>query len=305
MPSNEISSIADSDEVESPVIAYTVPILAQVALPHSKPITKNGGVPLSHWSRSVNKIKLVMNSYMDGDGIDHGLPWGTLPRLILIWIITEVTHNNTAHIELGDSLSAWLRQLDLPDNGGTRSRLQSQADSLFTARFTLEDRREGHFSLVNLPLAERTTFFWDPNRNLAKQPEQWRSAIDLSPGFFKLVKEAPVPIDLGILKRIQKSPLAIDVYVWLSYRIFQLNTGSAARANISWSSFEAQMGSEYGQLRDFRVHVAKVINGIAQAGWRVRVGMDEKRLFLWRQPTSVSSRPRALPSGDSLEELCT
>jgi hypothetical protein len=242
---------------------------------------------------------------MDGDGIDHGLPWGTLPRLILIWIITEVTHNNTAHIELGDSLSAWLRQLDLPDNGGTRSRLQSQADSLFTARFTLEDRREGHFSLVNLPLAERTTFFWDPNRNLAKQPEQWRSAIDLSPGFFKLVKEAPVPIDLGILKRIQKSPLAIDVYVWLSYRIFQLNTGSAARANISWSSFEAQMGSEYGQLRDFRVHVAKVINGIAQAGWRVRVGMDEKRLFLWRQPTSVSSRPRALPSGDSLEELCT
>ena len=43
-------------------------------------------------------------------------------------------------------------------------------------------------------------------------------------------------------------PLAIDLYVWLTYRTGYLKGTTL----IPWSGFQAQLGAEYGWLRDFR-----------------------------------------------------
>ena len=40
--------------------------------------------------------------------------------------------------------------------------------------------------------------------------------------FFQEIIEHPVPLDLNILKSLKRSPLGLDMYLWLTYRMFNL-----------------------------------------------------------------------------------
>ena len=57
------------------------------------------------------------------------------------------------------------------------------------------------------------------------------SSITLSTDFFKRLINAPVPIKMEALRALRKSPLAMDIYTWLVYRMFTLNVGASKEAN--------------------------------------------------------------------------
>ena len=77
-------------------------------------------------------------------------------------------------------------------------------------------------------VADRTLFWWD-----AKQPDApvlWDSAIQLGEQFFNEIIAHPVPIYLHILKAVKRSPLGLDLYLWLTYRTFTIK----APLRLSW-----------------------------------------------------------------------
>ena len=47
-----------------------------------------------------------------------GLPYGSLPRLLLAWISTEAVRTREPMVVLEDTLSFFMRQLDLMPTGG-------------------------------------------------------------------------------------------------------------------------------------------------------------------------------------------
>lgn len=47
-----------------------------------------------------------------------GLPYGTVPRLLLAWMTTEAVKTQSRELELGDSLSGFMRELDLVPTSG-------------------------------------------------------------------------------------------------------------------------------------------------------------------------------------------
>ena len=57
------------------------------------------------------------------------------------------------------------------------------------------------------------------------------SKILLSEQFFNEVIRNPVPLDTNILKALKRSPLGLDLYVWLVYRTFSLD----APLRLSWA----------------------------------------------------------------------
>ena len=51
---------------------------------------------------------------LTGDPIPVGVPYGSRARLICLYLQSEALKNNSREIELGRSLYAWRRRLDIP-----------------------------------------------------------------------------------------------------------------------------------------------------------------------------------------------
>jgi hypothetical protein len=68
--------------------------LVQCTLPHSDP----GNVPL--WKRTNGNLTLVIDPFKDRKTGKAMYPYGTIPRLLLFWIVTEATQNKSRHMRL-------------------------------------------------------------------------------------------------------------------------------------------------------------------------------------------------------------
>ena len=170
------------------------------------------------------------------------LPYGNLPRLLLAWVCTEAVRTQSRDLVLGRSLSEFMRKLGMGDSsggkGGERTRLRTQMKRLFRAQVSLiyEDER-GEASVSSL-VADRTELWWNPRR--PDEPVLWDSRIRLGEGFYNEIVRCPVPLDLNILKALRRSSLGLDLYLWLTYRIFSLKKP----IHLAWPRLYRQFGVE-------------------------------------------------------------
>ena len=182
-----------------------------------------------------------------------GLPYGSVPRLLMAWLTTEVVRTKEREVVLGTSLSGFMRQLKMTPTGGrwgSITRLRDQMERLFSCSIHGFWRDDGRSLIRSYVVADEARLWWDP-----KSPEQaalWQSSVVLGERFYQEIVEHPVPVDLGALKVLRRSPLGIDIYVWLTYRMSFLREDM----RITWPGLQAQFGCGYatddqGQ-RDFR-----------------------------------------------------
>ena len=157
--------------------------------------------------------------YMTAGG-GNKLPFGNLPRLLLAWLCTEAVRTGSRVLILGSSLSDFMDKLGMAPVGGARTRLRNQMDRLFNAHVSLIYADENGRVTVNSLIADSTAFWWNPQR--PNQPSLWESKIELSEKFFNEIIRHPVPLDMNTLKALKRSPLGLDLYLWLVYRTFAL-----------------------------------------------------------------------------------
>lgn len=178
-----------------------------------------------------------------------GLPYGTLPRLLLSWITTEAVRTKSRELELGDSLSGFMRELGLIPTGGrwgSIPRLKDQTRRLFESTISMTYSDPEMVGGSGFRVADRYGLWWDhhdPN-----QSTLWTSTIKLTETFFEEVTTSPVPVDMRAIKALKRSPLALDLYTWLTYRASYAHRSSL----IPWQLLALQFGSDYARLRDFK-----------------------------------------------------
>lgn len=209
-------------------------------------------------------------------GYEGGIPFGIYPRLLMSWVATEAVRTGSPVIELGDSLSVFLRDvLDLRSNSGgkrgTSTRVAEQMKRLFgsliTAQYTGGQDKRG-FVLKNVMIADELELsddmdaLWMPQST--HEVGKWQSKVRLTNNFFNECITSPVPIDLRAYKALRGSPLAMDVYTWTTYRMSYTQRRTRP---ISWEALMMQFGGGYGSA-------VTTEQGIKQA---VR---DFKRAFL-------------------------
>ena len=182
--------------------------------------------------------------YMIAGG-GNKLPFGTNPRLILAWVCTEAVRTGSRDLVLGRSLSTFMRKLGIAStNGRTQARLRNQMKRLFNCSVQLTYTTAGRETSASALVAELTDFWWNP-----KRPDQtglWESKVRLSEAFFNEIISHPVPLDLTTLKALKRSPLGIDLYLWLTYRIFALTSSQ----RLSWKKLYCQFGAHPAQAHD-------------------------------------------------------
>ena len=170
-----------------------------------------------------------------------GLPYGSYPRLLLSWLSTEAVRTKERELVLGESLSKFMGELGLIPTGGrwgTITQLKNQMRRLFASHVSCSYEGDSAAG-INMLLADKYALWWSP-----KEPEQaalWQSTVLLSQAFFDEITAHPVPIDLRALNALKKSPMAIDIYLWSTYRLFYLRKATP----LKWASLQAQFGADY------------------------------------------------------------
>ena len=75
----------------------------------------------------------------------------------------------------------------------------------------------------------------DPSLVLGPKLQKiWESWIELGEKFYEAVTLSSVPVDLRALRALKRSPLALDLYAWLTYTAF---VATKARRPSSCSDF--------------------------------------------------------------------
>ena len=269
---------ADRDDV-----GFMARLLVLTTLPHS-------GRGLGEaWGRRNGDLTHLIQSgvYVDERGaVKHvGIPYGVYPRLVLAWLTTEAVRTKSRRIVLGSSLSEFMSKLDLVPTGGrwgTITRLRDQMTRLFSSRISATRISDHSFQLRNIQIADDADLFWDP-----KRPEQaavWESTVVLGERFFSEITERPVPIDMHVLKRLTRSPLALDLYMWATYRVSYL----AEPVPISWEQLHQQFGAQYDDVKNFAREVRRALKTIKLAWPELKYATPRGRLVLQPSPTHVS-----------------
>jgi hypothetical protein len=269
---------------EAGALGFMNQTMVLATLPH-----RNPGKNVTEWVRTNGNFTFVCQSgkvFENGQLIDAGIPYGSKPRLLTLWISTEATRTQNKVLELGESLSAFMRAIGLDQatggKNGSITTLRDQMRRTLTANFQgilsgEKDRDQGG----GYRIAKSYDLWWLP-----QSPDQaglWQSTLTLSEDFFNEILRNPVPVDLRAIRVLRSSPMAIDIYSWLTHRNSYLKT----EAHIPWKMLQMQFGSRVQNLfhfkEQFEISLQKVLAVYPQA--RIRVEKD--RLILVPSPTHV------------------
>lgn len=268
--------VRDQGAVDAKALGFLGRTFVMATLPHKKVdgtefVRRNGDYTLSILAPS-----------------DTGIPYGVIPRLILIWISEEVVKKKSRELILGDSLSAWMAELGMVPTGGrwgSITRLKQQMKALLASSITATWEGAGAWAMKRVSVADDAILWWDP-----KNPDQttlWESKLVVSDRLFQELLNNSVPFDKRILKHLKRSPLALDLYIWLTYRFHYLKQPQA----INWSSLMRQFGSGYETtpkgIAHFKTEFKKQLQKVRKLYQTARVEMREGELILYPSPESI------------------
>ncbi|MCP4127373.1 MAG: pirin [Gammaproteobacteria bacterium] len=265
----EALAIEAEDAQAAGAVGFMARIMVQATMPHRKPTE-------STFTRSNGNFHLAI---MANPKI--GLPYGTIPRLLLAWLTTEAVRTQQRELVLGDSMSAFMRELDLVPTGGrwgSITRLKDQTARLFNANVSCVYANKEQTSGKNLRVADEFRLWWEPAA--PGQQSLWESKVLLDQSFFNEVIDRPVPVDMRALTALKRSPLALDLYTWLTYRMSYLK----GRTEIPWKALQMQFGADYAQTpqgtRDFKREILKHLKKIALVYPEARISEGDYGLVL-------------------------
>jgi hypothetical protein len=243
-------------------------------------------VPDDTYTRRNGRLRLHLQAPPD-----VGLPYGRYPRLLLAWVVTEAVRTRSPELHLGPSLSAFMRRLGLIPAGGSHGpirRLRDQMQRLFSTTVVVTWRGEHEFSVEGFRIAASSYLWWHPARAGATAAPSAHAAaatagtLTLSLDLFHEIQRAPIPVDLRALSALT-SPLALDLYTWLTYRLYRLRRPTP----IPWPDLYAQFGTQTTRLRDFRRGLLAALDPVLRVYPHARVRAGADHLLLLPSPTHV------------------
>ena len=225
---DQVNQLVRASEA-APDLGFMARTMALCSLPRTNPGNRH------QYKRVNGPYKLILSRTGE-----YKLPFGNLPRLLIAWVTTEAVQTGNRELVLGRSLAEFMRTLGIYHNsggrGGVQTRLRNQMDRLFSASVQLIYEDEHGKQFIASHIADRGEFWWNPKR--PHEPSLWESKIYLGEGFFNEIISHPVPLDMNTLKALKRSPLGLDLYLWLTYRMFTLR----APQRLSWANLYRQFG---------------------------------------------------------------
>ena len=138
---------------------------------------------------------------------------------------------------MGESANSFLALMKIANSGddnGASTRVREQLRRLCRTSFSYHHRTQDR--VRNIVIADK----W------VKLPDRGVQAT-LSESLYSISRSGSAPLDAGVLTALGCSPLALDAYAGLTYRVARLD-----REMVVGKSLEVELGAEYKHPRQFR-----------------------------------------------------
>ena len=197
-----------------------------------------------------------------------------------------------AQLALGRSRNEFMGKLGLPQDGASATRLSKQALRLLTSLVTVKQERpvQGGLDVRNLLIADSAQALWNPKR--PDERSLWETQLTLSDGFFSDVVAHPVPINLEVLRTLRQSPMAMDIYCWLGYRVFLLRAAGRPSVTIPWEALK--LHGENGGKRVLQFGSGFEDSAEGLKGFRRSFSKRLKEALLFYKEAKVDVSPQSL-----------
>lgn len=255
-------------------------IAAQVSLPYRRP--KDGVKEIERRNGS-----LVVR-YVSGADC---LPYGKYPRLFELWACTMIKTNDpcfdpeTNTLHLGTTFREFLRLIGVQVGGRQLKSIKPQLERLCKCVYIISNNTENTSQGVNFTVAEKYQIDW--LRNEPQSHGLFENWVQLSQRYVDMLRDHPVPVDLKVIARLRK-PMAIDVYWWLTKRVYNLHEP----VTITWQQLYRQFGSDTKELWKFKQNFKDAVAEVVEV-YPCRIALGPQRVTVFPNRTSVPTVAQA------------
>jgi len=228
-------------------IGVTYSGFCQSGLPHKR-------LPNScDWVRQTERLtlmiepgKLIKPGTSESEFV--GVPYGSRARLILLYLQTQALRTQRREVELGRSMRDWLRRMGIAQGGKSIREVREQATRLSICRLTFfYPHTNGGTGFSSERLVDDGVLFLEHDMD-DRQERLFVETVRLSQSFYDALCRHPVPLWEPALRQIQNNSMALDLYVWLAYRLHVLTKPTS----IHWPKLHEQFGGGFKALRQFK-----------------------------------------------------
>lgn len=181
-----------------------------------------------------------------------GMPFGSLPRLILIHVMTEAVRSSSREIHLGHNFTDWMRRMGFKTISygprGSATLIRDQMDRLLSCEWMIRwdntaESGEHEFGIREIKLT-------NDYRGQDGPKSGFQRDILMTEGFFTHLREHAVPLNEVAIRQLRDSATALDLYTWLAYRLPRINPKRPAL--LSWDQLAVHFGNDGRNIRKFR-----------------------------------------------------
>ncbi len=250
------------------------------ALPHKR-------TDAIEWVRDSADIRLRIESGKSHDGTAVGIPFGYVARLILLYLQTQAIKTRSREVELGRSMHSWLKAMGLNSGGKGYEAVREQSRRLSLCRLTFYRIADGGEAVMNGSFVREAIL---PIRDTGSQLSLWRETVVLDEVFYESLVRHPLPVRESAIKAMSGRSMAIDLYIWLAYRLHHLTRAT----RVPWPAVYRQFGAGFALQRQFKVHAREALALALAAYPEAQVKVDDEALTLLPSPAPVPERSRSV-----------
>jgi len=264
-------------------IAYHHTVFCQTALPYRH-------VEDRVWERTNGFLSLSIEAGRalhpeTQKWVNLPLPFGPKARLIQIHLDTQAKLLDKPLVELEGSMTSFIAKLQGRNpNGPELRKFKEQAAAIAGALFRFAAVKADRTFQIDTKIVSGFEL-WYPKDE--RQRVLFPSYVRLSDEYFSTLRKHAVPLDHRAIAAMQHNALMLDIYKWLAQRLCRVP--SKHPAFVVWPLVEAQFGSSYNRIRDFRDAFLKALKVVLTQYPGAKVDADEHGVKLYR------SRPPILP----------
>ena len=223
----------------------------------------------------------------DEQGRYFGVPYGSTGRLMMIYLQNEAYRNRSRRVELGRSMHAWLRAMGVDSSGKGYKAAKEQAlrieRSLVSVSYDgMRGRERWQDTII------RGSF----NLSMEAQPDLFPQIVELSESFYQALIRHPAVLFEPAIRHLAGKSLALDVYLWLAYRLHVLQKDTL----VSWPALHNAFGPNYARERDFRAKFRDTLVEALLVYPQARVDATEHGILLHPERAPCPAPRRRLPA---------
>ncbi len=243
------------------------------------------------WERTLADGKFMLRIEpgrlpIGGKWQEFGVPFGSRARLIMLYLQTQCLLHGSRTIKLGSSLYEWLNRMGVPIGGPNYKAVKEQANRIRAATLAFAMPGQKGTPFKQDFIVTGGVIFSDDDIADPRQPRLWEDEIVLSETFYDALRKHPVPLNESAIRAISNESWAIDVYIWLCYRLWSLET----KIELSWAQLRDQFGpgAAYRKLANFRQKFLPVLQSALAVYPEARVEVTPGGIILLPSPPAVA-----------------